>query len=92
MNSAVIAALISGAATILVTIITVITTNSRTRAEIKTQLALQDERQGHITRQLEELGTEVKAHNEYGRKIPVLEEQIKVINHRLDDLERGGAK
>lgn len=89
MNNAVIAALISGAATIIVTIITVISTNAKTRSDIKTQLTLQDERQKTLGEKVDDLAGEVKAHNEYGRQIPVIVEQIKVINHRLDDLERG---
>lgn len=89
MNNDVIAVLISGAATIIVTIITVISTNSKTRSDIKTQLTLQDERQKTLGEKVDDLAGEVKAHNEYGRQIPVLVEQIKVINHRLDDLERG---
>lgn len=89
MNSAVFAAVISAVATIIVTVITVISTNARTRADITTKLALQDERQKALGEKVDELSTEVKAHNEYGRQIPVIIEQIKVINHRLDDLERG---
>lgn len=37
---------------------------------------------------LESLTNEVRAHNEFARRMPVIEEQIKVINHRLEDLER----
>ena len=36
---------------------------------------------------LEELTREVREHNNFARRVPVLEEQIKVINHRIDDLE-----
>lgn len=36
---------------------------------------------------LEELAREVREHNNYARRMPVVEEQIKVINHRLADLE-----
>lgn len=36
---------------------------------------------------LEELTREVREHNDFARRMPVVEEQIKVINHRLDDLE-----
>lgn len=36
---------------------------------------------------LEELTREVREHNGFAQKIPVMEEQIKVINHRIDDLE-----
>ena len=36
---------------------------------------------------LEELTREVRMHNNFAQKIPVMEEQIKVINHRIADLE-----
>lgn len=36
---------------------------------------------------LEELTREVRAHNNFAQRVPVIEEQIKVINHRLNDLE-----
>lgn len=39
---------------------------------------------------LDELTREVHEHNNFARRVPVLEEQIKVANHRLDDLERKG--
>ena len=37
---------------------------------------------------LEELTREVREHNGFAQKIPVMQEQIKVINHRIEDLER----
>ena len=36
---------------------------------------------------LEELAREVREHNNYAKQMPVVEEKIKVINHRLEDLE-----
>ena len=39
---------------------------------------------------LEELTREVREHNGFAQKIHLMQEQIKVINHRIDDLE--GAK
>jgi hypothetical protein len=36
---------------------------------------------------IEELTREVRKHNSFAEKIPVIEEQIKVANHRIDDLE-----
>ena len=39
---------------------------------------------------IEELTREVRQHNGFAQKIPVLQEQIKVINHRLADLEKNG--
>ena len=39
---------------------------------------------------LDELTREVREHNGFARRMPVVEEQIRVINHRLADLERKG--
>jgi len=36
---------------------------------------------------LEELTREVREHNNFAKRMPVVEEQIKVINHRIEDLE-----
>ena len=37
---------------------------------------------------LEELTREVREHNHFAQRMPVVEEQIKVINHRIEDLEQ----
>ena len=36
---------------------------------------------------LEELTREVRAHNNFAQRVPILEEQMKVVNHRIADLE-----
>ena len=36
---------------------------------------------------LDELTREVREHNNFARRMPVVEEQIKIINHRIDTLE-----
>ena len=36
---------------------------------------------------LDELTREVREHNGFARRMPVVEEQIKIINHRIEDLE-----
>lgn len=36
---------------------------------------------------MEELTREVREHNHFAQRVPVVEEQIKVINHRISDLE-----
>ena len=36
---------------------------------------------------LDELTREVREHTNFARRVPVVEEQIKVVNHRLADLE-----
>lgn len=56
-----------------VTLIGVIIANSRNQAVTDTKL--------------EELTREVREHNNFARRVPVLEEQIKVANHRISDLE-----
>ena len=43
-------------------------------------MAVMEERIAELTR-------EVRAHNNFAQRIPVVDEQIKVINHRLADLE-----
>ena len=37
---------------------------------------------------MEELAREVREHNNFAKRMPVVEEQIRVINHRIDDLEQ----
>ena len=59
-----------------VTLIGVLIANGKTQAVTDTKL--------------EELTREVREHNGFARRMPVVEEQIKVINHRITDLERGG--
>ena len=39
---------------------------------------------------IEQLEKKVDKHNHFAEKIPIINEQIKVINHRLDDIERSG--
>ena len=56
-----------------VTLAGVLASNSRAQAVTDTKI--------------EELAREVREHNNFARRMPVVEEQIKVINHRLDDLE-----
>ena len=56
------------------TLLGVMISNGRTQAVLETKV--------------EELAREVREHNNFARRMSVVEEQIKVINHRLADLER----
>lgn len=56
-----------------VTLLGVLIANSKSQAVTETKL--------------EELTREVREHNNFARRMPVVEEQIKVINHRIEDLE-----
>lgn len=65
--------IIAAAITGAVTLIGVIIANNKSNAVMNAKL--------------EELTREVREHNNFARRMPVVEEQIKVINHRIDDLE-----
>jgi DNA repair ATPase RecN len=87
LDSTIIVALIAAAASILTGIITlvgVILTNRQQARDIDHKLETQ---QAVINTKLDELTREVREHNNFARRMPVVEEQIKVVNHRLEDLE-----
>lgn len=66
-------------------IIGVILASAASNKKLQQQLEVS---QAVMNTKLESLTNEVRAHNEFARRMPVVEEQIKVINHRLEDLER----
>lgn len=66
------------------TIITSIITGGITLAGV---LIANSKNQAVMETKVEELTREVREHNNFARRMPVVEEQIKVINHRIDDLE-----
>ena len=80
MSDAIIVAIISGGLSLCGVVISNIATARKTEASIITAQAVTDTK-------LEELTREVREHNGFARRMPVVEEQIKVINHRIDDLE-----
>ena len=47
-----------------------------------------DKQQAVIETKMDELTREVREHNNFAKRIPVVEEQIKVIIHRINDLEQ----
>ena len=55
--------------------------NSKMQNDIKTAQAVTEEKIIELTR-------EVRLHNDFARRIPVIEEQIRVANHRVADLEQ----
>ena len=56
-----------------ITLLGVLIANGKTQAVMETKV--------------DELTREVREHNNFARRMPVVEEQIKVINHRIEDLE-----
>ena len=77
----VISALITGGLALVGVIVTNVNSNRKVENSIRTSQAVTDCK-------IEELTREVREHNNFARRMPVVEEQIKVINHRLSDLER----
>ena len=56
-----------------ITLVGVLLANQKTQAVMETRI--------------DELTREVREHNNFAHRVPVLEEQMKVANHRIDDLE-----
>ena len=81
MDSSIIIAVISAAATIGGVIITTKASNKEISHKLETHQAV-------IDTKIDNLTSAVNKHNHFAERMPVIEEQIKVINHRLDDLER----
>lgn len=85
MSEAIIVAIITGG----LSLIGVIVSNNRTAQSMdKSMDAKLDKQQAVTETKLEELTREVRAHNNFAQRVPVLEEQIKVVNHRIADLEK----
>lgn len=80
---AVIAATVTG----VLSVIGIIITNMQSNRKIEHQL---DTAQAVTDCKIDELTREVREHNNFARRVPVVEEQIKVINHRFADLEQKG--
>ena len=80
MNDAIMAALIAATASVVSNIVL----SRKQAAEIDHKLEV---RQAVTDTKIEELTREVREHNNFARRMPVVEEQIKVANHRINDLE-----
>lgn len=80
MSDAVLSSLITGGLALVGVIITVWASNSKLQHKIELSQAVTDTK-------LEELTREVREHNNFAQRVPVMEEQLKVANHRISDLE-----
>lgn len=83
MTEAIIVALITGGLSLLGVIYASRRNADAMDAKMTTQQAVMETK-------LDELTREVRKHNGFAERLPVVEEQIKVINHRLSDLEQAG--
>lgn len=73
-------ALITAVGSIVAVVLTNKSANDKMMHTMNTQQAVTETK-------IEELTREVRAHNHFAERMPVVEEQIKVINHRIEDLE-----
>lgn len=80
MDSNLLATIISAICILAGTIITVVATNSKTRAELELK-------QEWNKKQIEELRSEVKEHNSYAKRIPVIENEIDHIKNAIEELK-----
>lgn len=83
MTESIIVALITGGLSLTGVVVTCLATARKNGKAQAVAQAVTDTK-------IQELTREVRLHNHFALRIPVVEEQIKVINHRLSDLENGG--
>lgn len=81
MWESIIVALITGGMALIGTIITIRAANNKTQNDMRQSQAV-------MRAEIIELTREVREHNGFARRMPVIEEQIKVVNHRISDLEQ----
>lgn len=77
----IIGCIITGGLSLVGVVLSNLSNNKKIENTLSTQQAVTDTK-------LEELTREVRSHNNFAQRVPILEEQIKVANHRIEDLER----
>lgn len=73
-----------GGSNVTESIIVALITGSMTLTGV---LIANNKQQAVTDTKLDELTREVREHNDFARRVPILEEQMKVVNHRISDLE-----
>ena len=76
----IVVALITGSLALVGVVITNISGNRSVQAKLEKSQAVTDTK-------LEELTREVREHNHFARRVPVMEEKLKVLEHRVKHLE-----
>ena len=71
----IVVALITGCLSLVGTIITVLATSSKTRTDMKVAQAVTDTK-------IDELTREVRYHNDFAKRVPVLEEKVRNLEER----------
>lgn len=81
MSDAIIVGILAALASILSAVLTSKATQNKVQTELHEQNAVQNVKIDHLTE-------EVRRHNDFAQRVPVLEEKVKVANNRIADLER----
>lgn len=81
MSEAIVVALITGGLSLIGVVLSNLLSYRKNETALRTAQAVTDAK-------LEALTREVREHNHFARRMPVVEEQIKVLGHRVSDLER----
>lgn len=87
MSEAISVAIISGAFSLIVGIASALIAARSAGAEVQKKLEIA---QAVTDTKIEDLTREVRRHNNFAERMPVLEEKIKVANNRIADLEKKG--
>ncbi|MBQ1577034.1 MAG: hypothetical protein IIZ83_08750 [Oscillospiraceae bacterium] len=89
MSEGVIIAIISAVGSLIVGIVSAVISAKATGNDVQKRMEIQ---MAVTDTKLEELTREVRKHNNFAERIPVIEEKISVANHRIDDLEKASQK
>ncbi len=89
MSDAVMVAVISGVCSMIVGVVSAVISAKATGNDVQKRMEIA---QAVTDTKLTELTREVRAHNHFAQRLPVVEEQIKVANHRIGDLEKQSTK
>lgn len=81
MSDTIIVALISGAITLFGTVMAILQTSKKTESAMQTNLAV-------MKSEIEELRREVREHNNFARRMPVVEEKVTALENRVAKVEQ----
>lgn len=87
MSEAIICSLITGGLAFAGVLVTNLTNKNKIVNDIKLEFT---KYQATTNAEIKELTREVREHNGFAKRMPVVEEQVKTINRRLDNLEKKG--
>lgn len=80
VQTEILVALIAAGASLAGSVLAILATSAKTSRQMEVNQAVTNTK-------IDELTREVRAHNNFAQRMPVVEEQIKVANHRIADLE-----